>query len=113
MVHHIGDSHLNSYVRFKWALTEEKPLIKTYDEKSWAELADNSVLGIEDSLNFTEMLHKKWVAFLKTLTDEDLNREFVHPDSGAITLRENIGMYSWHGRHHVAHITSLRTRMNW
>ena len=113
VVHHIGDSHLNSYIRFKWALTEERPVIKAYYEDRWAELPDYTFLSIADSLDFIEILHRKWVILLRALSEKQLEREFIHPDTGeAITLRRNIGIYAWHGRHHVAHITCLREKKN-
>jgi len=104
LVHHIADSHLNSIIRFKWALTEERPTIKPYYEDRWAELADYREVPIEASLNLIEALHARWVGFLRTLSHQDLQREFMHPDSGAVRLAENIGIYAWHGRHHLAHI---------
>lgn len=113
VVHHIGDSHLNSYIRFKWALTEDAPTIKTYYEDRWAELPDYQLVPVEYSLNFIESLHKKWVILLRALSDADLQREFIHPESGATPLGKNIGIYAWHGNHHLAHITSLCERKNW
>jgi hypothetical protein len=111
VIHHIGDSHINCYIRFKWALTENNPIIKPYDEKAWAELADYSDLRIEDSLRFIEALHKKWVILLRSLSEEDLNRKFIHPETKQVnTLWKNIGAYAWHGRHHLGHIMSLKRR---
>lgn len=103
LVHHMADSHLNSYTRFKLALTEENPTIKPYAEQKWAALAD-SQLPIHVSLMLIEALHERWVYLLESLTVEQLNRTFIHPDSGAIPLKENIGVYAWHGNHHLAHI---------
>lgn len=113
VVHHLGDSHLNCYIRFKWALTEARPQIKAYDEKGWAALIDYQLVPIAVALDFLDLLHKKWVILLRALRADDLKREFIHPESGAITLRKSIGAYAWHGRHHLAHITSLRQRMQW
>ncbi|KAA3616745.1 MAG: putative metal-dependent hydrolase [Calditrichaeota bacterium] len=114
VIHHLGDSHLNSYIRFKWALTEHKPTIKAYDEKKWARLAEYDLLDVETSLQFLELLHKRLVILLKSITPEELEREFIHPETGkAINLKRNIGLYAWHGKHHTAHITSLRQRKNW
>jgi hypothetical protein len=112
VVHHIGDSHMNSYIRFKLALTEDKPVIKPYDEKRWAELPDYQ-LGIEEPLDFLESLHKRWVNLLAQLNDMDLEKEFIHPESGTKNLKETIGQYAWHGNHHLAQITSLKKRMGW
>ena len=113
VVHHVPDSHLNSYVRFKWTLTEDKPTIKAYDEASWATLAD-SAADIELSLSLLDSLHARWVVLLTAMSDSDYEKSFVHPESGAeIGLSRNLGLYSWHGSHHVAHVTSLRERMGW
>jgi len=113
-LHHIGDSHANSYIRFKWTLTENTPLIKAYDEAAWAELSDTREAPIELALDFIQALHAKWVYFLKGLNEEQLNREYVHPDSGKkITLRKTIGMYAWHSEHHFAHIKHLAKREGW
>jgi hypothetical protein len=114
VVHHIGDSHLNSIIRFKWTITEDKPVIKAYNEKKWAETKDYELYDINDSLDFITMLHKKFVVLLKSLTSEDLNRIFVHPETNKeVILRRNVGIYEWHGRHHTAHITKLRERNSW
>ncbi len=110
IIHHVPDSHLNSYVRFKWALTEEEPVIKAYDENGWASLADYSDTPVDLSLDFLETLHAKWVVLLRSLTDKQLSRRFVHPESGPTELAWSIGAYSWHGRHHLAHITSAIAR---
>lgn len=112
VVHHIADSHMNSYVRFKLALTEEQPTIRPYFEDRWAELPD-SKLPIEISLSLLEALHKRWATLLRSLTESDLEKTFIHPDSGVQTVGNTIGMYAWHGRHHIAHITSLRNRLEW
>jgi uncharacterized damage-inducible protein DinB len=112
VVHHIADSHMNSYIRFKLALTEDKPLIKPYDEKLWAELPDSRVVDINVSLDLIKSLHKRWTDLLKQLTEADLNKEFLHPESGMKKLNETICHYAWHGNHHLAHITSLKERMN-
>jgi DinB family protein len=113
VVHHVPDSHLNSYCRFKLALTEDEPTIKGYQEERWAELEDSRVTPIEVSLNMLESLHKRWVTLLRSLAPLEFARTFRHPDIGVVTLAENACLYSWHGRHHVAHITSLRERMGW
>ncbi len=113
VVHHVGDSHLHSYVRFKWALTEEEPLIKVYDEQRWAELADYGDTPVQTSLKFLAALHERWVVLLRALSPDQLSRRFVHPVSGPTELRWNVGSYTWHGRHHLAHITSTIERNGW
>ncbi len=113
VVHHIADSHINSYIRLKLALTEEHPTIKPYDQKLWAELADYSLFPVKDSLKFIELLHKHWVILLKSLNEDQLNRTFFHPESGIIMIKKNIGLYAWHGRHHLAQIQALKQRENW
>jgi hypothetical protein len=113
VVHHLPDSHLNSYIRFKLALTEEEPTIKPYDETKWAEFMDARTAPVETSLALLESLHERWVKLLKSLTPSDFARSFRHPEIGIVSLEKNVCLYAWHGRHHVAHITSLRTRMGW
>ncbi|HLF84196.1 MAG TPA: bacillithiol transferase BstA [Blastocatellia bacterium] len=113
VVHHVPDSHLNSYCRFKLALTEDEPTIKAYREDRWAELEDSRATPIEVSLALLESLHNRWVLLLKSLAPADFQRTFRHPDIGVVTLAQNVCLYAWHGRHHVAHITSLRERMGW
>jgi hypothetical protein len=113
VVHHVPDSHMNSYIRIKWTLTEPTPLIKAYDETTWA-MTPETKLGPEISLNFLKALHVKWVALMKSLSPTDLRREFIHPDSGKnIPLDRLIHLYAWHGDHHLAHITTLKERMGW
>jgi len=113
VVHHLPDSHLNSYVRFKLALTEDEPTIKPYYEDRWAELQEAKTAPIELSLALLDSLHKRWVLMLRSMKSEDWKRTFRHPDLGVVSLEKNVALYSWHGRHHVAHITSLRERMGW
>ncbi|CAL2084289.1 putative metal-dependent hydrolase BCAH187_A2766 [Tenacibaculum sp. 190524A05c] len=114
VVHHCADSHHNSYTRFKWTLTEDKPVIKAYYEERWAELPDSKNGPIELSLNSLKALHSKWVYFLKVLKPEDLEQYFIHPDGNEkVTLKENIGIYAWHCNHHFAHIENLVKRMEW
>jgi len=113
VVHHVPDSHLNSYVRFKLALTEDEPTIKPYAEDRWAELADTKSTPIEVSLTLLESLHDRWVRLLRSLTQEEWKRTFRHPELGAMTLEKTLALYAWHGRHHVTHITSLRERERW
>jgi hypothetical protein len=113
VVHHVPDSHLNSYVRFKLALTEDEPTIKPYAEDRWANLADTKTTPTEISLTLLDALHDRWVRLLRSLTAEDWKRKLRHPERGTMTLEENLALYAWHGRHHVAHITELRKRMSW
>jgi uncharacterized damage-inducible protein DinB len=113
VVHHVADSHMNSYIRFKLALTEVLPTIKPYDEASWAELSDSVNLPIEISLQLLDSLHLRWVDLLRSTSAEAFNRSFIHPVSGETTLAKSLGNYAWHGNHHIAHITSLRDRMGW
>jgi DinB superfamily len=113
VVHHVSDSHMNAYVRFKLAVTEEEPTIKTYEESRWAELDDAKTSEIEPSLALLENLHKRWVLLLRSLAPADWARRFRHPQLGTLSLNQNLALYAWHGRHHVAHITSLRQRNGW
>lgn len=114
VVHHLPDSHVNAYTRIKLALTEDEPTIKPYDEARWAELPDARTAPIEPSLTLLECLHRRWVLLLRELDPADFGRRFRHPEHGrSIGLDEVLAMYAWHGRHHVAQITSLRSRMGW
>ena len=113
VVHHVPDSHLNSYVRFKLALTENEPTIKTYAEDRWAELDDTKTTPVEVSLTLLEALHDRWMRLLRSLTAEEWKRTFRHPELGAMTLEKTLALYAWHGRHHVSHITGLRDREGW
>ncbi|MCU1301499.1 MAG: putative metal-dependent hydrolase yfiT [Candidatus Sulfotelmatobacter sp.] len=113
VVHHVPDSHLNAYTRFKLALTEEEPTIKPYAEDRWARLADTASTPIETSLTLLDSLHDRWVRLLRSLKADDWERTFRHPELGLVSLEKNLSLYAWHGRHHVAHITSLRQRNNW
>jgi uncharacterized damage-inducible protein DinB len=112
IVHHLADSHANSYIRFKLALTEESPTIKPYDEAAWARLPD-SRMPIEPSLDFVDGLHARFVGLLESMTEGDFQRSFNHPERGRMTLGTNLALYDWHSRHHTAHITRLRERMGW
>ena len=113
VVHHVPDSHLNCYCRFKLALTEDEPTIKPYNEGRWAELEDSRVTPIDVSLALMESLHSRWVLLLKSLGPADYQRTFRHPDIGVVSLAQTACLYAWHGRHHTAHVTSLRDRMGW
>ncbi len=113
LAHHVPDSHINSYTRFRLALTEEEPVIKPYEEARWAELPDARAMPVEPSLILLESLHARWVPLLRSLSAADWKRSFRHPELGLVSLENNAALYAWHGRHHVAHITSLRERMGW
>ncbi len=105
VIHHIHDSHHNGYIRFKWAMTEDRPVIKPYNEQLWAELFDTKSAPIYLSLDMIKAMHAKWVYFLKGLSNQDLEKEFIHPEGDvAISLAEDIGIYAWHGNHHLAHL---------
>ena len=113
VVHHVPDSHLNSYTRFRLALTEDEPAIKAYHEDRWAELPDARTAPVEVSLRLLECLHSRWLGLLRSLSEDQWKRTFRHPDLGLVNLEQNAALYAWHGRHHVAHITGLRERMVW
>jgi hypothetical protein len=113
VVHHVPDSHMNSYIRFKFALTEHEPTIKPYDEAMWANLVDARSAPVEPSLSLLEGLHHRWTILLRSLSEDDVKRRFFHPELGVVTIDQYIALYSWHSRHHVAHITTLRQRMGW
>jgi uncharacterized damage-inducible protein DinB len=113
VVHHVPESHMNAYIRFKLAITEDNPTIKPYLENAWANLPDVSKEPVETSLTLLEALHKRWVTLLGTMTAEDFARPLVHPEIGPIVLDYLLQMYAWHGPHHTAHVTGLRTRQGW
>ena len=113
VVHHLPDSHLNSYVRFRLALTEDEPTIKPYAEDRWAELFDARTAPVEISLALLENLHARWTLLLESLSEADWRRSFRHPELGIVPLERNLALYAWHGRHHVGQIASLRRRMGW
>ncbi len=114
VIHHVPDSHIGSYCRFHWALTEDNPVIKSYDEKAFAELNYHKDLPVEVSLTLLKAIHARWVILLRSLSPMDLDRTFVHPETKEVNILKNvIGMYAWHGKHHLAHILSLKERMNW
>lgn len=112
LAHHVPDSHMNAYIRFKLALTEDEPTIKPYMEDRWATLTDSQA-SPEVSLVLLDCLHQRWVKILRALSDADWKRTFRHPELGLMPLEKNLALYSWHGRHHVAHVTSLREKMGW
>ena len=113
VVHHVVDSHTNAYIRFKLAVTEDKPTVRPYQEKLWAELPDAKTLPVEASLSILDGLHARWVAFLESLAQDQFRRPLHHPEIGDITVDTLLELYGWHGAHHVAHITGLRERMGW
>lgn len=113
VVHHVADSHINAYVRFKLAATEDTPPVKAYDEARWAELADAAAADVEVSLTLLESLHGRWVAFLRSLEPDQFGRAYDHSAMGPVTLDHALALYAWHGRHHTAHIRALRERMGW
>jgi hypothetical protein len=106
VAHHVPDSHMNAFIRFKLALTEDQPTIKPYDEARWAKLPD-AALPIEPSLDLLEALHLRWVGLLEAMTEREFHRTFAHPESGVWRLDQYLAQYAWHGRHHVAHIMSV------
>ena len=113
VVHHVPDSHMNAYIRYKLALTEDEPTIKPYAEDRWAELEDSKSTPIEVSLALLENVHDRWVRVMRSLKPEEWKRQFRHPEMGVVSLEKSLALYSWHGRHHVAHVTELRKRMGW
>jgi hypothetical protein len=114
VVHHVADSHMNAYMRFKLALTENKPTIKPYEEKLWAEMEDSKDLSPEISLSLLDSLHTRWVYILKKLSAADLDKSVFHPESKReMSVKFLLALYAWHSKHHVAHITELRKRMKW
>lgn len=113
VVHHVPESHMNAYVRFKLGLTEDTPTIKPYDENSWSQLPDSRTAPIALSLDLLESLHARWVLVLRAMRDTDFARRINHPESGVQTLDRVLALYAWHGRHHIAHVTSLRERRGW
>jgi uncharacterized damage-inducible protein DinB len=113
VVHHVPDSHANALIRFKLALTEDTPTIKPYNEAAWATLDDARSTPIETSLSLVDGLHDRWLRILRAMSPADFSRGLLHPENGLMTLDQMLALYSWHGRHHVAHITSLRERSGW
>jgi uncharacterized damage-inducible protein DinB len=113
VVHHVPDSHLNAYTRFKLALTEDMPTVKPYDEAAWALLEDSRSTPIETSLVLLDAVHDRWVRVLDAMSAADFGRTLNHPENGVMNLDQLLAMYAWHGKHHVAHITRLRQREGW
>lgn len=114
LVHHIADSHMNAYTRFKLGLTENNPTIKPYEEKKWVELNDVDTVPVNTSITLVHALHERWYAAIKDLTEDQFQRTVVHPEQGRVmSLWLLLGLYAWHGKHHVAHITTLREKNKW
>jgi uncharacterized damage-inducible protein DinB len=113
LVHHVPDSHMNAYIRFKLALTEFEPAIKSYKEDLWAKLPDSGQTPVETSMSLLEALHGRWVTLLQSMRGEDFARSLRHPELGVLSLDRMLALYAWHSAHHTAHITALRARMGW
>jgi hypothetical protein len=113
VVHHVADSHINAYCRLRFALAENEPTIKPYDENVWSNFADAKTLPVTTSLTLLEALHTRWVTLLRSMTPDQFARVFHHPESGRQTIDSMLALYAWHGRHHTAHITELRKRERW
>jgi uncharacterized damage-inducible protein DinB len=113
VIHHVPESHMNAYIRFKLALTESEPTVKPYDEAAWAETADVRGTPIEVALALLENLHQRWVVLLQSMSHADFAKQFRHPELGVVPLERNLALYAWHGKHHVAHVTSLLERKQW
>jgi DinB superfamily len=112
-VHHVADSHMNSYIRLRLALTEDEPVVRPYEQQLWAELPDARTAPVDLSLGLIENLHARWVMVLNSMGPGDFQRTFRHPELGPIRLDLNTALYAWHGKHHTAHITGLRQRQGW
>ena len=113
VAHHVPDSHMNAYIRFKLALTEDEPTIRPYMEDRWAELPESKQAPIEVSLALLDSLHQRWTLVLSNISNADWKRTFRHPEIGLLSLERTLALYAWHGKHHVAHVTSLREKMGW
>jgi uncharacterized damage-inducible protein DinB len=113
VTHHVPESHMNAYIRFKLALTEVEPTIRPYMEDRWAELPDSKQAPVEVSLALLENLHERWTMVLRNIPDADWKRNFRHPEMGLLSLEKTLALYAWHGKHHVAHVTTLREKMGW
>jgi uncharacterized damage-inducible protein DinB len=113
LVHHLPDSHMNAYIRFKLGLTEDAPAIKTYEEKDWAQTPEVPKTPVEVSLALLDALHGRWVTLLRAMTPQQFGRTIKHPEWGTPSLDALLALYAWHGRHHTAHVTALRERLGW
>lgn len=113
VVHHVPDSHLNAYTRFKLALTEDTPTIKPYNEAAWATLEDSKTTPVATSLALLDAVHDRWIRILRAMSPSDFSRTLNHPENGVMNLDQMLALYEWHSRHHVAHVTTLRDRSGW
>ena len=113
VVHHVPESHMNAYVRFKLALTEDEPMVKPYKEDAWARTGEVRTTPIDISLTLLECLHQRWVGLLRSMSAAEFERKLKHPELGTVTLDRYLAMYAWHGKHHLAHVTGLRKRNGW
>jgi uncharacterized damage-inducible protein DinB len=113
LVHHVADSHMNAYTRFRLALTEDNPTIKPYAEAAWAELSDARTMPIAVSLDLLDAMHERLVNLLRATPAEEFARTLSHPENGPMTIDALLSIYAWHGRHHTAHVSALRERMKW
>jgi uncharacterized damage-inducible protein DinB len=113
LTHHVPDSHMNAYIRFKLALTEDEPTIRLYMEDRWAELPESKQAPVELSLALLDSLHQRWTIVLKNISETDWKRNFHHPEMGLLSLEKTLALYAWHGRHHTAHVTALREKIGW
>jgi len=113
LAHHVADSHINAYIRFKLGLTEEAPPVKAYDEKAWVNLADTKLTPVEASLSILDNVHTRWVHLLNSMSAKDFERKVMHSENGEMTLDKVLNVYAWHGPHHTAHVTELRKAKGW
>ena len=113
VLHHVPESHMNAFLRFKWALTEEQPTIKAYKESEWAKTPDVAKTPVETSLTLLDALHERWVNLLRSMAPADFERKLNHPENGEMTVDKLLALYAWHSKHHAAHITGLRKRKGW
>jgi uncharacterized damage-inducible protein DinB len=113
LVHHVADSHMNAYARFRLTLTEDNPTIRPYDEGAWARLPDARSLPVDVSLELLDRLHERLVHLLRATKEADFQRPLTHPENGPMTMDSLLAVYAWHGRHHTAHVTALRERLKW
>lgn len=112
VIHHVGDSHMNSFIRFKLALSEDNPVIRPYAENLWAETAEYK-MPVDVSLNLIDSIHRRWTTLLDSMSETDFARTLKHPETGAWTLENQLGLYVWHGKHHAAHVNNLKKRNGW
>jgi uncharacterized damage-inducible protein DinB len=113
VVHHVADSHVNAYIRFKLAVSADNPLVKAYDENAWARFPDAVIPNLDATLGLLGALHARWVPFLKSLEAAQFGRTYQHSEMGPVALDRALALYAWHGAHHTAHVTALRARLGW